>query len=108
MEYRVNLNLLVYNEHRTNHLRGSMEVKLPFVPSVGMRVQYKDMLPLQFKSVKWLTDKECFDCTVEEDRTSYEFGLDDDIDELIDMYDILRDAKKYKWTGFDKIYRDDW
>ena len=108
MEYRVILNLLVYNKGRSNHLRGNMEVVLPFVPSVGMHIQYKDMYPLLFKRVTWLTDKECFDCTVEEVSIYYEFGLDDDIDELLDMYDILRNAKKYKWTGFDKIYRDDW
>ena len=107
MEYRVNLNLLVFNEDRSNHLRGSIEVVLPFAPIVGMHIQYRDMYPLRIKRVKWLTDQESFDCTVEEELVSYEFSRGDDIEELIDRYDILGDAKKYGWIGFDNIYRDD-
>lgn len=107
MKYQVTLNLLIYNENRSNHLRGSIEVVLPFAPTVGMHIQYKDMYPLRIKRVEWLTDQESFDCIVEEKLVSYEFCRGDDIEELVDRYDILEDAKKYGWTGFDNIYRDD-
>jgi len=107
VKYQVTLNLLLYNENRSNHLRGSIEVVLPFAPTVGMQIRYKDMYPLRIKRVAWLTDQESFDCTVEEELCSYEFCRGDDIEELIDRYDILRDAKEYGWTGFDNIYRDD-
>jgi hypothetical protein len=106
MEYRIILNLLVYNKDRSNHLRGKMEVELPFAPSIGMHVKYKDMYPLLFKRVTWITDQDCFDCIVEEEFIPYEFCRGDDIEELIDRYDILRDAKDYNWVGFDNIYRD--
>ena len=108
MDYRVKLNLLIYNKNRSNHIRGSIDVLLPFAPSIGIHIQYKDMYPLQTTRVEWITEQECFNCIVEDDLTGYEFDMDTDIDELIDDYDVLRDAKEYGWVGFDKIFRDDW
>lgn len=69
-----------------------------------MHIQYMDMYPVQFKRVVWLSEQECFDCVVEDDCLN-KFGQNDDIEELIDLPDILRDAKKYGWPGFDKIFR---
>lgn len=104
-EFRVRLWLLVYNELRTSHLRGSIEMDLPFVPGVGMHLQYKDMYPLEIKTVTWLADEACFLCNVE-DNGRYDFDLNTNVTELAQVLDTLRDAKRYGWDGLDRIYSD--
>jgi len=105
MEYRVNLILQIYNIDRSNHLSAHKEVTLPFVPYVGLYIQEKGLHPLTFKEVTWLSEENWFICIVEEEG-HYNFGLKDDLDELIDTLDILRNAKKNGWDGFDKIFSD--
>jgi len=106
MEYKVILRLMIYNEDRSNHLSAYKEITLPFVPYVGLWLdQDNKEMSSKITYVRWVIDEECFYCFLE-DECEYEFDIKTDIEELIDDLDILRDAKKYGWEGFDKIYRD--
>lgn len=104
MQYKVCLILWVYNFDKSHHLRGELEVTLPFVPQESMCIQYKDMEPLEIKQVTWHSDSGFFTCDVEPKGT-YEFDLNSDVEDLAKMLDVLRDAKKYGWSGLDKVYR---
>ena len=106
MEYRVNLNLLFYNDDRSCHLRAEKEITLPFVPYVGLSFEEKGIeCPMCIQTVIWSIDKKYFYCRVEEEAENI-FEFDDDIDNLREIFNTLRDAKKNGWVGFDKIYRD--
>jgi len=106
MEYRVNLNLLFYNDDRSCHLRAEKEITLPFVPYVGLCIEEKGIEhPMCIQKVIWPIDKKCFYCRVEEE-IEYIFEFDDDIDDLKKIFNTLCYAKKNGWVGFDKIYRD--
>ncbi len=105
MEYRVILKYLFYNNDRSCHLSAKKEITLPFVPYIGLSIEEGDMYPIYFKSVNWLIDENCFYCNVEEDGEN-EFEIDDDIEELKEIFDTLRDAEKNGWIGFDKIYHN--
>jgi hypothetical protein len=105
MEYRINLSLIVFNAERTAHLRGGSEIILPFVPVVGMHIKIGNMNPVLIKRVVWLSDEKCFHCDLEDGQYKFKFG--DDVMELTEMLDILREAKKDGWKGLDRIYRDD-
>lgn len=105
MVYMVLLKLSVYNTDRSSHLRGDLEITLPFAPQLGMNIEYEDMQPLQVKRATWRTQAQRFECLVEPD-TPYEFDLDSDVIELTQLLDILRDAKRHGWKGLDKIYRN--
>lgn len=106
MEFRTKLTLMVYNKDRSNHLRAIRETVLPFIPSDGMHLQVGMAYPITITKVVWLTDEQMFHCTAEEMMYEYEFNLESDVDELIDMLNILANAKLNGWIGFDKIYRD--
>lgn len=105
MTYHVRLKLWIYNTDRSNHLRGEMDIALPFPPQAGMHIEYEDMQPLHLKRVIWRTHAERFECLLESD-TPYEFDLDSDVAELTDVLDVLRDARRHGWKGLDRIYRD--
>jgi len=105
MEYKVNLKLVIFNEDRSNHLSAYKEIMLPFIPYVGLWLNNTKEMPAKITDVTWSIDEKYFFCILEDER-EYEFDINTDIDELIDNLDILRDAKKYGWEGFDNIYRD--
>lgn len=86
-------------------MRGSTEVLLPFVAMVGMQIQDKGMVPIRLKKGTWAIDENCFFCTGECEG-QFDFSLADDINELSELLDPLRDAQEYGWLGLDKIYRD--
>ncbi len=103
MKYQTKLTLLIYNEDRSNHLRGETQIMLPFPPVAGICIQLDGMYPIQIVKVTWLANEETFHCIAEEGL--YDFDLETAIDELTDNIDILEDAKKLGWSGFDKVYR---
>ena len=104
MKYQTKLTLLIYNEDRSNHLRGETQIMLPFHPAVGIHIQIDGMYPIKVVKVIWLVKEEIFHCIAEEG--TYQFNLETDIGALTDDLDILRDAKQLGWDGFDQIYRD--
>lgn len=104
MKFQTRLTLLIYNEDRSNHLRGETQIILPFQPTVGIHIQIDGMHPIRVVKVTWLDIEQKFLCIAEE--ATYKFDMDMDIDALTDDLDIVRDAKKLGWDGFNKIYRD--
>lgn len=103
--FHVRLSLRIYNVSRSHFLLGTSEVELPFVPAIGMTLEFKEMYPLEIISVKWQSEEERFYCAIE-DTYRHEFDSESDASELMELVDTLRLAKQYGWEGLDKIYRN--
>jgi len=94
MEYNVTIILNLYSKNRIQFSSGYREIKLPFVPFLGLSFLTGTMDFGQIERITWIESENRFNCSIDYESK----GSDDDLEFLIKM------AKKEGYQAFDEIY----
>ena len=94
MKYNVTIILNLYSKDKTQFSSGYREIKLPFVPFVGLSFLNGAMDFGKIDRVTWVESENRFSCSIDYESK----GSDDDLDFLIKM------ANKEGYQAFDKIH----
>lgn len=94
MEYDVTIILNLYNKNRNQFSSGYRELKLPFVPFVGLSFLNGPFDFGKVDRIAWTESENRFSCSIDYESK----GVDDDLEFLIKM------AKEEGYSSLDKIY----
>jgi len=98
MEYRVHFSLTIHSFDGTKAAFFGKEMLLPFVPSLGLRLQGALSASEPVNSVTWSQSDQRFSCHID----SYEIDMNDGYD--LDLAFLIEQAKADDWEGGSRIY----